>query len=438
MRIGNITGLVLLLLLPVDLAASLDESVFLQYENRTITGIRVTGNRITREYILRRELELRPGQIFTLATLEEDIRRLENLGIFSSIDVIALPDETGVSLEFQVRELKAYIPYLTLKYTENDGLSLGPALSVVNLLGRDIYFSAYLVFGGTRHLYLKFEDPWITGDHLSFGFRAAHLERDDNLNDFGESSTEFTPQVGLYIGRTGRASARFSFFRMRSDVEGHTLSSDNVDNLFRVGASISLDTRDSRQNPHRGWKNQLEVSKTGGFLGGDGDFLTTDIDIRRFQPTSDRQVLALGGLLSLRTGTVGVHVPEYLQYRMGGANTIRGYNINELGKTLFGKNQLILTAEYRFLLMEPKEIPLYKWPTQVGVQTVFFIDSGITWNYSNEFSTARARTGFGAGVRLLLPRFDMLRLDVGISTSGEIQFHFGARSNFDARRNRLR
>ena len=65
------------------------------------------------------------------------------------------------------------------------------------------------------------------------------------------------------ISDHGWARAKFSYFEMRSDTAGITLSPDNEDQLLRLGASIGWDTRDSWRNPRRGGQNEIELWHTG-------------------------------------------------------------------------------------------------------------------------------------------------------------------------------
>ena len=87
--------------------------------------------------------------------------------------------------------------------------------------------------------------PWISGNHRSFNFNGARLSRTDTLNEFDETSYEFTPRIGTYLGENGPLEGKFSLFRMKSDVDGKTLDPDNEDTLRRLGAALGWDTRDS-------------------------------------------------------------------------------------------------------------------------------------------------------------------------------------------------
>ena len=69
------------------------------FAGRLITRIELSGNRFTREYIIRRELRLKVGDPLELQFVEGDLRRLENLDIFSSAKVLAAADGDGVAVE---------------------------------------------------------------------------------------------------------------------------------------------------------------------------------------------------------------------------------------------------------------------------------------------------------------------------------------------------
>jgi outer membrane protein insertion porin family len=418
--------------------ADVDVDALAAFENRPVTEIRLTGYKVTREYVITREIRTRVGEPLHAATLIADVQRLENLSVFAQIGVVAEADGAGVRLLFRFKEMPAFIPLAGASYTEQDGFSAGPKLSALNLSGRDISLSARAYFGSTKQVAASLSWPWIGGNHVSFDFRGARLSRTDTLNEFKETSYEFTPSVGTYLGEHGRLAGKFSLFRMSSDVAGKTLSPDNHDVLPRLGASLGWDTRDSWNYPRHGWLNELEVWRTGGPLGGDADFWSMNLDLRRWVPTAKRQRLSLSSLLSLQSGTVGEDLPVYLIYRMGGANSIRGYTIDDLGRQLYGKNQLIGTAEYSFNLLPLRRWDIWKFPLRLGLEFALFADTGIAWSEPRDFALKRARAGAGGGLRLLVPGSEMVRFDVGWSEEGGFQFHFASGSKAAAQRLRLR
>jgi outer membrane protein insertion porin family len=428
--------ILVVLLVPSSLWAFFEGDSLRIYEGRTITEINYQGNNATKDFLVSRELGFEIGNEFSVKELGHAYQNLENLGIFGSIEIIVKEDEDGVALDFEFKEMPSFIPYIAFKYTEENGFSVGPAISSVNLFGRGIRLSGRVLFGGTNQLIISGSYPWITGNHLSLDLDLNHIIRADKLNDFEEDSWELTQWVGTWLGKKGRARGMMGWFRMKSDVDGKTIDDDNVDDFFRMGAAIGYDSRDSWRVPHRGWENELEV--TADF--GSGDFVTAIVDLRRFQPVIPRHTLFLGWLSSLRTGTVGEDVPEYLQYRMGGANSIRGYDIDELGRVLYGKNQIITMVEYQYMLLPLKAYSFMKWSAALGIQLAGFVDSGIAWSDRDDLNRERWRSGYGLGLRLLVPGTEMTRFDIGFNTHGDFQlyFHFGNWFKWTAQRFRLR
>lgn len=402
-------------------------------DGRPVRNVWWSGNNVTRDHVISRELQIRVGEPFSASTALADRQALENLGIFAKIDIEATPVEGGVEVEYQLVEMPSYIPYLAFRFTEVNGWSVGPALSSVNLFGRDILVAGRALFGGTNTFEIDASYPWITGNHVSVDARAAYLVRDDVVRGFEETSTEITPWLGTYLGRNGRFKGALAWFRMESDKQGITLNDNNRDDFIRLGARLGYDTRDSWRVPNHGWKNEIELWRTAGA----GRFWTFTTDIRRYQPLSARQTFAIGGLVTLQSGTLGVDVPVYLDYYMGGANTIRGYDVEELGRMLFGKNQLISTVEYRYALVPLRSFRIIKWSFSLGIQGAGFVDLGTAWSEQSELTGGRFRVGYGFGVRLIVPNNEMVRFDFGFSESGA-HFHFGTWSKFTAQRLRIR
>lgn len=406
-------------------------------ENRPITSIAIRGNDVTKEHVIRRELEMRVGQPFTVAAMNADIVRLENLGIFSTVSTDLIERADGVEVDMVVREMPWVLPYAAFRVSDQDSIQIGPAVSSLNMFGTGMAVSGRALFGGASTYQLEVEWPWIAANHLSLNLFAGHILRDDTLRGFSETSDEFSPWIGTFIGRDWRARGGFSFFRMRADQNEITLSPTNTDTLIRLGAGLGLDTRDSWRNPHHGWQNDLQVMRTGGPLGGEANFWTTDVDVRRYQPAG-RHTLVLSGLASLQTGTLGVDIPRYLDYQMGGANSVRGYTPSTLGRELSGKNQLLTTIEYQHLLLDIQELIVFGFRFTMGLELAAFVDTATAWNQPNEFGTRRTRTGFGVGVRPIVPGVGEVRIDLGVNPDGDIVFHLGVMPKMDAQRLRIR
>jgi outer membrane translocation and assembly module TamA len=74
----------------------------------------------------------------------------------------------------------------------------------------------------------------------------------------------------------------------------------------------------------------------------------------------------------------------------------------------------------------------------IGLELAAFIDTGLAWNTSNQFNTDHSRTGYGFGIRTLLPTVGEVRFDLAFSGEGDVTFNFATWPKFVAQRQRLR
>ena len=405
-----------------------------EFRGQIVKAIKVRGTHITKDYIVTREIWTDEGKALDPDLVREDITRLENLSIFGSVVVTPKAVTGGVELNFDFTEMPWLIPYPALKYTEENGFSIGVGVTSPNFAGKDVTLSASVLVGGTNTYNFGAANPWVSGNHRSYALKAWHMVRDNVVLDFRETTNLAAVQGGTYIGEPGRATLGIAYYAVTSDRDSITLDSDNTDNLWTVLSSIGYDGRDSWRVPHNGWWMKLSPI----FLGGDAHSWTLQFDVRRFQPVAKRHTIATGPLFSFQSGAVGVQIPSYMQYFLGGANTIRGYKLKELGREIFGKNQFLYTLEYRYLLVPLKAYKIIKWTVGIGFELAAFGDIGIAWSTADEFSWDRTRFGYGVGFRALLPAIGQVRFDMGISQYGDVVFNFGIGSIFDARAKKIR
>ena len=417
------------------------ETILAQNSNDVLYGkilkeIRISGATFTDTDIITRELASQVGQPYIKKNASKDFARLDKLDIFSYIEIQPLAKGDGVVLEIAVKEIFPYLPFFSYEVTDENGFAGGPGFQSVNFLRRDVFFFGAARFGGATNINLLYENPWISGNHLSVLFEFFQRDRFNQLDTFNEIASEANLRIGSYIGENGRIGGRFSFISIKSDSMDRTLSSSNRDNLPTLGFFIGYDSRDLWSNPHRGWQNEFEISKTSGFLSGDGDFWSFNIDIRKFVPIIKKHTLALLSLTTLRIGDIRTDIPLHQDFHIGGTNSVRGWDISPERS---GKNQWINTAEYRVTLMEPKVLSAFGLTVDIGLQVALFGDLGIAWNDKDQFDPDNFIGGYGFGLRFLVPFVNMFRFDFGFGEPGEsFRIHIGAFEKPVAQRFRVR
>lgn len=380
-------------------------------EGKPIEAIHLLGLERTKEDVVRRELVSREGEPFRQSALDRDAERLDRLRIFSSIEFRALPAEsgTGVVVEIELKETFPFLPTLSFEVNDENGLSLGPGLQSTNLRGEAIQLVASARFGGATNLYLYVRDPWIAGNHVSYQLQLSRLDRVNPFYDFQELAKSLDLRLGSYWGDRGRFGAKVSLLGVSSDRAGVTLSPTGHDTIASLGGFLGYDDLDRLSRPHRGSWGEIQLTRSGGFLGGDGRYSTLVLDGRRYQPLGDRHTLLIASLTTLQSGTVGKDIPIYQNFHLGGANTIRGWDLDSRA----GRNQMIHTAEYRFDLMKPKPFRVRFFQAYAGLRLVAFAETGHAWSEVRELVRKRFITGYGVGLHLLLPYVDEVRFDIG-------------------------
>ncbi len=266
-----------------------------------IGRVTIEGNTYTHESVIRDQLVVFPGDIYSEDRVLQSYRSITALGFFQT--PVPLPDirpdaEAGtVELVFRVEEMNTgQIQFGTTigggGYGRAGGLSGFIGFSQPNLFGQAKQTSVQAEYGyGRSSFTASYTDPALFGTRNSGSVSLFHT--DDRYR--GVSFTE-----GRYV-RTGM-SLRYGFplagFRFTRVFAGYALSQYSyqardeddceVGNIFcqpsalasNLSLAVTRDTKDHPLFPSIGTRQNLTLQQTGGPLGGDGNFqkLTGDLE----------------------------------------------------------------------------------------------------------------------------------------------------------------
>ena len=198
----------------------------------TIGSITINGNRVTRSFVIERELPFRRGDQFTLANLVAAFtpakEHLINTKLFNQV-VISVRDFDGytVNLQIDVKE-RWYIfplPYLrpvdrNLTAWADQGYSLsrldyGLKYSQYNFSGRNDYLRLWLITGYSHQVELAYDQP-NSGKELKHGFGFSFLyneQKELNLATVNNQqyfvSSDSLGFAGKYMRRQTTLSLRY-------------------------------------------------------------------------------------------------------------------------------------------------------------------------------------------------------------------------------------
>ncbi len=269
------------------------------HEGTTIATVTVTGLRHIKESVVLEQIESRPGQSYRQAVADQDVVRLDRLGVFSDITLTPVAVGDALQLNVTVVETLRVLPALSLAVTDEDGFSIGPSLKLLSRRGRPHEISALARFGGSTLFEFSETSPELTRARLWHSAKVALRDRYNKLNEFDERSIDLDSRVGLRASERLKAGAIFQLYQVHSDQTGVTLSPDDVDTLVSPGAVLEYDTRNSRRDTSHGWWNSADVL----WRTGTGGFATLDIDLRRYQRLARQHGLVATSLLTLQSGT---------------------------------------------------------------------------------------------------------------------------------------
>lgn len=392
-----------------------------QISHPIIHHIVIRGNQVTKEHIIRREIQHQVASPFDSLIAIEDRNRIDNLGIFSEVTFfLTQSDNDSNILTYLVVETWRYIPFPVIIYEEQTGWSYGAGLTVNNFRGRDQTFQVSGAFGGTDFGGLFFRDPWIAGDHISirghlFTTLYNHpILKNDSLAtsyDYKELDGEIT--VGRYFGyhwklwMTGSLEKRWVSYVENS-------GEDFQHNYFQTKFKLIYDTRDIYLDPAKGMlifneiRPEFGLGKTEPY----NNIWETQISgYRTLIPGKKKWVL--GGSLFFHK-YFGKEIPYRIQW-VGGTQSVRGWSIITPDDVLqenyrTGLNSFFASFELRQTLV-PKYLTSAN--TEFGVIFVEFLDLGAA---DDKFFTMLKKEpifGTGVGIRFFVPGGGLLRIDYG-------------------------
>ena len=146
-------------------------------------------------------------------------------------------------------------------------------------------------------------------------------------------------------------------------------------NMRSLHGELYLDTRNSHENPSRGWYAKLGMETSNSGLKGDFSFNQYIFEARRYQKLSQRDRLDM----RVKAVTSEGDVPRQRLYQLGGLSTLRGFKNKFLrgGEDSFGGDRMLLAnIEY---VLNPRILGR-DFLFMDDVRYIVFFDAGNVWN----------------------------------------------------------
>lgn len=400
-----------------------------------INDVRIAGNTFTHERVIRDQILVLPGDLYSQELLLQSYRRISALGFFESPLPFpqVIPNEQGdVDITFDVVERQTG--------SVNFGTSLGGITGVAGFLGYD----QPNLFGQAKSGHLRWEfgrysnnfeasytDPAILGTRYS-GSVALFSSR-DRFFTFSEGQRRRTGGslrfgVPFWLDpfntrlTTGYSLSRTTYEEFDEEQQSSLFSlPPGVQSTLTFG--ISRSTIDHPIFPTSGTRQDISLDLNGGALGGDGTFQKYLMSGSWYvpvgslgggQPGSRPIRLTLG--INIEGGAIFGDASRFPfeRFWMGGVQfgqPLRGYDettITPLGYVSRGAEDVPLDARFgdAYLLISAE----YAVRMNDNISLSLFYDAGNVWGKPAEINPTRLARGAGLGLTLVTP-FGPLGLD---------------------------
>jgi outer membrane protein insertion porin family len=374
--------------------------------------INVTGNSKTHDKVIRRELRIHEGELYSGSALRISRENVERLGYFAPGEVIfnsVTPKGKNdtVNIDITVKERSTGTITLGAGYGSVQGFFFTSTISEINFLGRGqtLSFSAqYSRDSSAQSLNLGFTDPYAFDTRWSLGgdvFRVIFPVP----NTYTTYKSGFDVRAGYPLREYtyGYVTYKFESLQLRNEFPG--VPADRVAADNGILSSVVLSTiRDKRNNRFEttGGNYQSASLETAG-VGGDKKFFKATANNRFYTRLIGdlvfRTSAEVGGMGNLSDSRP---LPPSEKFYLGGPNNMKGYQLFQLGpKTINGNSQpLPLGGVFEGYSLFELEYPLIK---EAGLKWVMFFDAGNCWDQVPALDYLTLRTDAGFGLRWFSP-----------------------------------
>ena len=377
--------------------------------------IEITGNDRTRDKVIRRELEVVEGGYFSAQKLQRSAQNLHRLGFFEDVQVNTKKGSSGddMILDINVKERSTGMISLGVGYSSEEKAMGTLQVSEANLFGRGHSLSARVSVSSKATRYtVSSSEPWLFGKPLLAGIDIYDWEYE--YDEYTKDSLGGRLRFGFPLGLDFTRGTVIYNYEDSDIYDVADTAAQEIKDMVGENVTSSMtfrvvrDSRDRLFNARRGSFNVLRAEYAGGVLGGDNYFTKYHVRSAWFFPFFWDSAFSVQGRWGFVKQRAGGELPVYEKWRIGGINTVRGFEYASIspvdpvtGDKIGGEKMMVYNLEYRFPLIKDQ-----------GVVGIVFFDAGNVFTKDEDYTFSGIRMGAGGGIRWYSPA-GPLRLEWG-------------------------
>ena len=323
----------------LDININLNKKVY-------INRITIVGNTRTQDEVIRREIGINEGGLYSNTELDESVKKIKRLGFFSDVqmEVTKLKEfDDKINLHFSVEETKTGAFSIGLSHSNSSGAAFNMGIKENNFLGTGNTLNAALSNSeAVQEMSFYFSDPYFTEDKhsISYGVFTKSIDGASlDVSSYKIDEAGLSLGYGIPLTEDTRISADVRI-SSRDITCGTTFSDANHEATqcasgdkteVKTNVRWSNNTLDNFNYPTDGQKNSLSLDLTLPIA--DFRYYKLDASHKSYRPMGNDITWKVNGSLGLAQGYGGKDLPFFKRYYGGGSSSVRGFDFNSLGAT---------------------------------------------------------------------------------------------------------
>lgn len=212
-----------------------------------IERINIRGNTRTRDYVIRRELDINEGDPYNRALVDRAERRIKNLNYFKSVKITnepgSAPDRVVINIDLVEQSTGDFS--IMGGYSTAQGWMVEASVSERNLLGTGRFAKASATYGEyIRSVGLSFVEPYFLDERIGAGIDLfAKQTLANNYYSYGTESIGGTLKFGFPIREDFSVQLRYSLYTQSIQLPAYLDDCNNINpdfvNTFPTPAAVN-------------------------------------------------------------------------------------------------------------------------------------------------------------------------------------------------------
>ena len=398
-----------------DFLDSVDINFDISLNKKTyLNRITITGNTRTQDEVIRREIGVSEGGLYSRSILKKSLINLRRLGYFSDVQISTSEVEgmaDKIDINFNVEETQTGSVSFSMSHSNNYGVSFGAGIQEKNIFGSGNTLNAdFKIAESFNKVSFYFKNPNYNdeGHSVSIGVFKSEIDNDDvAANSYEIDATGVSFGYGLPLSDDTRINANLEY--SKNDIKcsalfagtGYESSQCAVQSNDELKANVgwSKNTLNNYMYPTEGANNSLNLGVS--LPLGDYRYFNINADHTSYAPINTTTTLKLTGNLNLSKGYSGKELPFYKRHFGGGAGSVRGFGNKTLGPLY--PNGKAKGGEISILGSANIITPAFFFEDNEKMRMSVFIDAGNIYEKSSNIKLGDIRMSAGFGFAYLSP-----------------------------------